>query len=279
MISAYKGAAEVEVEILMTRQLFGGSFLVLEGDDDSRFWRAHTSRDDCEIVIAGGKPSVIGGLTRLASRRFSGAVGIIDSDCDRLLGVSLTGPNTIYTDTHDMEGTLLRSRALEKVLAEYGDPAKIKRFEGRDGCSVRDALLMRAFPLGRLRWYSLLVGAALDFKQLHPIRFVDVATWSFDEDALLTAALRQGSLPAKDDLLAQLNSMPSGDLWDICQGHDMVDMLGLGLKRQLGNGNPGRDRIASSLRTGMERSELAATRVYGSLRTWERRNEPFRVLE
>ena len=277
MISECQSPGEVETEILMMRTLRRGSFLVVEGDSDSRFWSVRSSAD-CDIVIAGGKLHVVDGLTRLDARRFSGAVGIVDDDYDRLLGIPQPSPNLISTETRDLEGILLRSSALEKVLAEYGDPVKIEAFEARVGMSVREALLARAFPLGRLRWYSLRTGMHVAFEKLVPSRFIDVEQWSFDEAQLLTTALAQGVLPERDELVKQLNAMPEANLWDICQGHDMVDILGLGLESRLGNRNPGRDRTASTLRSGMEKAELSSTQLYARLCKWEDVNVPFRVL-
>ena len=54
-LAALKGPAEVEAEILMSRTAFDGAFLVVEGDDDSRFFRSRVDDLACEIVIAGGK--------------------------------------------------------------------------------------------------------------------------------------------------------------------------------------------------------------------------------
>ena len=60
MIAALKDAGEVVSEVLMTRLAHQGSFLLLEGPDDSRFWEPRVLEQRCEIVIGGCKRSGIG---------------------------------------------------------------------------------------------------------------------------------------------------------------------------------------------------------------------------
>jgi len=183
----------------MTRQAHKGSFLVLEGPDDSRFWGPHVPVGQCEIVVGGGKPAVVGAIHRLDRQSFQGAVGLVDDDCDRLQNRPPLSPNLVHTDVRDLEGVLLRSSAFLKVLAEYGDEAKIKRFEA-GGETIRDALLKRALPLGRLRWLSYKLGTDLNFKRLNPARFMDESTWTFNEQALLDAVDWQNELPLQPQL-------------------------------------------------------------------------------
>jgi len=277
VIPSLKGPGEVEAEILMTRQAFAGAFLVLEGPDDSRFWSSRLVANQCEIVIAGGKPAVVGGVGRLDARRFRGAVGVVDDDCDRLLGNASGSANLIRTDVRDLECILVRSGAFNKVLAEFGEPRKIARFvaSGRD---IRNVLVELALPLGRLRWYSYQAGVGVDFRKLIAQRFVDEASWTFDEDALLDAASAQPGVPVRASLVADLNALISADVWQVCHGHDLIDLLGLGLARVLGNKNPGRERIGSVLRSGLDNTELRGLQIHRDLRQWEVSNAPYRVL-
>ena len=144
----------IENEVIMHRQTHrGASCLLLEGEDDHRFWDRRVSQG-CELVIGDGKQNVEGAVRRLDTRRFSGALGIVDADFDRLQGRALPSPNLLATDAHDLECVLLRSPALDGVLAEYGDRAKIRRFEATQGGTVRDALLARGLIFGRLRWLA-----------------------------------------------------------------------------------------------------------------------------
>ena len=137
-------------EIRMHRMSHDGSFLIVEGKDDERFWtsRRHAS---CELVDGEGKQNVIGGIQRLDAASFAGVLGIVDSDYDPLNGVDVESESLLATDAHDLECLLCRSSALDKVLAEYGSRPKIERFENEAGADVRTGLLERALIFGRLR--------------------------------------------------------------------------------------------------------------------------------
>lgn len=279
MISSLKGPGEVEAEILMTRETFAGAFLILEGEDDSRFWKPRVSQSNCEIVIGGGKAAVVGGIKRLDARFFRGVVGLVDDDCDRLRGISHGSANIVHTDARDLEGVLLRSGALDKALSEFGDPGKISEFERADGKRVAQALLERALPLGTLRWYSYVTNVGIDFKSLHPARFINQATWSFDRIALIDAAIELGGLPPRATLESKLSELKAQDPWHACQGHDLVAILSIGLAQRLGNKNPGYERIAGVLRAGLEDAELQNLNIHAELRSWESANSPFRVTK
>jgi len=81
----------------MLRTAFSGSFLVVEGDDDSRFFSGRVARA-CEIVIAGGKPALEGCFAKLDAQRFRGALGVGDDDCESLNGKATPSPNIVITD-------------------------------------------------------------------------------------------------------------------------------------------------------------------------------------
>jgi hypothetical protein len=161
----------------MVATTHAGSFLVVEGDDDSKFWKPRTARGECDVVKAGGKRTAVEAGKRLDAIDFARVVGVVDNDCDRLRGIAPASRNLVHTDTRDLEGLLLRSSARDKVLAEYGNAQKMRRFETEFG-PVREALVARALLLGKLRGLSYNLGVALDFKRLHPHRLLDEQTWT-----------------------------------------------------------------------------------------------------
>lgn len=274
-----KEPGEIEAEILMTRQTHKGSFLLVEGDDDSRFWRMRVAEKICEVVLGGGKPNVVGAIGRLDNRRFRGALGIVDADFDPLENRPLSSVNLIATDTHDLEGLLLRSYALERLLVEYGNRRKIEKFEKDSGLKVREALLERGLVFGRLRWLALRQGWSLDFRQYPPERFIKPDTWTVNA-ADLVKEISQNvgiSIEAIDSLLKTLQYP---DPWRICQGHDLLAILRLGLQKVLGNlkSNKGVKDLAALLRTAFHKDDLANTRLHADIRVWEKSNRPYRIL-
>jgi hypothetical protein len=290
MFFTLREPGDVEAEIRMMRQVFEGSILVVEGDDDSRFWKSRTHRDRCDIVIAYGKPNILGSMPRLDREAFGGALGVVDSDFDAMDGASLPSPNIVATDHHDIETMLICSPALDKVLIELGSAKKIRAFEQCAGHSVREALLERALPLGRLRWLSSRERLGLQFRkrskdELRRIdygKFVKRSTWAMEPQAMVKVVLNFSSRHDLDDreLMDQMAALPGKhDPRQVCNGHDLIGILAIGLGGVLGSRKPSLEELERQLRLAHEWNHLTATTLYHEIRGWEARNPPYRVLE
>ncbi len=275
-LSSLKNAGELFAELKMSRTGFAGSFLLVEGDDDHRFWRRRVAANDCELVIGGGRLNVEGCIARVDEHDFRGALGIVDADFSGIDGAS-PSPNLIYTEHHDLEAMLLQSSALEAVLDEYGDAARIAAFEARAGHDVRTALLARGLVFGQLRWVSLRLRLGINFDKLPAARFVKPAGWRLDDADLHATAASLCGRPL-DDLRSQIAALPDAPSWMLCQGHDLLHILNIGLAQTLGHSYPGHDRIAMMLRQAFKPHELQATALHRDIRAWESRNPPYRVL-
>ena len=275
-LSKLKNAGELFAELKMSRTGFAGSFLLVEGEDDHRFWRRRVAANACELVIGGGKLNVEGCIERVDAQSFPGALGLVDADFSGIDGVSPSA-NLIYTEHHDLEATLLQSSVFEAVLDEYGDASRIAAFEARAGHDVRTALLARGLVFGRLRWLSQRQSLSIGFADLPIARFLEPAGWRLDETDLYTVAASLCGLTAAH-LKAQVDALPGAHPWMLCQGHDLLHILNIGLARTLGRAYPGHDRIAGMLRQAFKPHELHGCTLHRDLRGWEARNPPYRVL-
>jgi hypothetical protein len=273
---------QIEAEVLMHRQVHPGSFLIIEGPEDYRFWERRVARSpSCELVIGGGKSAVEEAVIRLDRRRFDGALGIVDDDLDRLFGRKLPSNNLLATDAHDLECLLLRSPALDGVLAEYADSARIQRFERSEGTTLRSALLARGLPFGRLRWLARRVAWTGAFDALRPSpRFIEERTWRVDQEALYDAAVAVGLCSSRAVLLDALAALPDSDPWSVCQGHDLIEILKFGLRRVLGDlkSSKGAADIAALLRQSFDQRDFEQSGLGPAIHCWEETNPPYLVL-
>src|SRR5882724_8334462 len=168
-MSMSKGPGEIVAETLMSRQADSrAAMIVLEGPDDSRFWRGRGLHVGCDVIIGSGKSSVIGAIGLLSARKIRGVLGVADDDFDTLEGTRSGIAGLLYYDCSDLEMMLLRSQALDRVIAELADPVRVQTIESTEGKSVRDALIERALPFGSLRWAALRSGWSIDFRRLSP---------------------------------------------------------------------------------------------------------------
>ena len=104
-----KTPGTLAAEIKMGRASHKGAFLIVESNDDIRFWTPTSRRHaNCELVDGEGKQNVIGGIQRIDAACFSGVLGIVDSDYDTLNGIGIESRNPLATDAHDLECLLCR---------------------------------------------------------------------------------------------------------------------------------------------------------------------------
>ena len=198
-------------------------------------------------------------------------LGVVDDDYDSLLGRRARGDNVVTTDAHDLECLLCRSRALDTVLVEYGSPGKIRRFEQEAGVDVRAGLLARASVFGRVRWAAELYGLDIVQSAIRVQRFVDRSTWKVDSAGLMKAVVRKGSADREQRIADRLDALPQADGWWVVQGHDVIELLRIGLMQVLGDmkASVGAGQIARVLRAAVSREELEGTQLGADIRTWE----------
>ena len=261
------------------RTVHPGAFLVVEGVSDVRFWstRRHPR---CELVDGEGKLNVVGSVRRLDGEGLEGVLGVVDDDYDSLMGVDPGVTNIIRTDAHDLECILCRSSALEKVLAEFGDATKIRRFVDMEGVDVRTGLLNRALVFGRLRLAAMRHNLRIDRAAIRVQRFVDIDTWMVDREGLIRAVVMDGSPDDENVLIRCIAQLPSADPWFVVQGHDMVQVLRRGLMSALGDvqASVGPEQISQVLRSALFPNDLQATMLWADIRMWETANDAYPVL-
>jgi hypothetical protein len=74
---------------------------------------------------------------------------------------------------------------------------------------------------------------------------------------------------------------PTHDPWQLCNGHDLVEVLSIGLRRAIGSQSAAAVRVEEierALRLAYESVDFAASALYRTIREWEQRNHPFRIL-
>jgi hypothetical protein len=280
-ISAY----DIANEIRMKRTQHAGAFLIVEGATDARIFKAFTDIQACQVIVAHNKDKAIQVLNILEKENFTGLLAIVDADFGVLEGITLSSSNLFLTDTHDIETTIIRSPALEKVLAEYGSESKLNNFTRKLGKDIRLIILESGLPVGYLRWASLKNHLALRFEDLPFSSFVDSNTLAVDINKLIRTLKNHSQKPflKEKDVREQVQNLKddSHDSWHVCCGHDLICILSIGLRKAIGSNNATEVRpevIEKSLRLAYEISHFYMTQLYQSIRAWEQNNRPFKVL-
>lgn len=273
-------------QIRLRRSIYQGTFLLVEGRSDKTFYERFVDSSSCQLVTTSGKPSsklrAISILEILEESNFKGVLAIVDADFDHLSTQQYQNSNLLYTDTHDLETMIIKSPAFDKVIAEFCSEDKICKFNQ----DIRIVILESSVLIGYLLWISQCDKLNLTFEGIRFSRFVDKKTLKIDELKLVQEVKKKSqAFSLKDeDLQQRLIRQKSNDYnpWQVCCGHDLVEILSLGLRETIGS-NKASDvnpvNLERSLRLAYEEIYFQETQLYSLIRIWESNNEPFRVLQ
>ncbi|MBD2312831.1 DUF4435 domain-containing protein [Desertifilum sp. FACHB-1129] len=269
--------------IRLRRSTFSGTFLLVEGSSDKIFYERFVDKTECTVITNSipGKQRVIEVLLILENSKFQGILAIVDADFDHLETPLHIDLNLIRTDTHDLETMLLQSPALDKVLAEFGSEEKIAKF-GRD---IREALLEAGMLIGYLLWISQLDKLNLTFNGIVFSRFINEQTLQIDEAKFIQEVKNKSQAPSlnNEDLQQRIANQrsKSHNPWQVCCGHDLVEILSLGLRKAIGSAKPSDVEpysLERNLRLAYEESYFCTMQICSYVRLWEKSNQPFKVL-
>jgi len=268
-LTASKTPGIIVAEIRMMSAPFKGVHLLVEGDDDSRFWKVRVASGSVTIVNCEGKPNLLGASALVQRLGLSSVAGIYDPDFERFFGVTHHPNILVPTDCNDLELTLIASQALDTLLHEYGDPGLIADFEQSHGTTVAKHLEITSRQFGQLRYLSGALGHQVDFDRLSPYRFMNQSSWTLDRTSLIAAyANLAGINPPKVDVLI-LEHCPVAADWCLSQGHDTVRVLAQGLRRRIGRKQMSEQDVARVLRIAFSLELLQQSVMYQSLRSFE----------
>jgi hypothetical protein len=269
--------------VRMMRTLHSGAIIIVEGDTDLRVYQRFVDEKRCRLVPGNGRPNTIGSLSILENAHLKGILAIIDADFWKLDGVKPSSSNLVLTDTHDLETMILSSNALDKVLSEFGSTAKI----GRLGKPVRTLLLEAASPIGFFRWLSSPTkdNLFLRFKGLNFDGFLNKRTLEVDLHKLIkqVEANTPGCIIDLGGTTVNIQKLKAmgHDLWQVCSGHDMTEILTMGLRSLFGNARAAAistEVVDGVLRISYEHSYFRCTQLHTSIKSWEEANQDYKIL-
>ncbi|MFM4941943.1 DUF4435 domain-containing protein [Aeromonas bivalvium] len=259
-------------ELKMMQASHNRYFWLVEGPSDNKFFSLR-KYDDVELIISGGKRNIIKAIEQIQSDPlYKKTIGIVDSDADWLLKIN-HHKNIITTDPRDIEGILLRSKSLDKVLVEYGDKEKINSFQQREKISVREFIHETSTFFGKIRAVNDL-SRNVCLKKLKPQIFIDEKYWSYDYKAVLDFCVHKMNIcPSVEELILNINNLPNPAPWHYVRGHDAINILVGGFIKEIGSVCIDEAKLQAALRIGLEDDEYKSTNLYKNILTWREYNK------
>lgn len=279
----YLNPDSIANEIRMSRSQYRGAFLLVEGTTDALLFERLTS-DKCQVRSSNGKDNAIKVIEILEKSNFNGVLAIVDADFWNIDNVNSPSSNILTTDGHDLETMMIFSSALDKVVAELGRIDKLKSFDKH----IRDLLIEFALPIGLLRLHSApnRRNLHLNFKKIDYCNFFDFEKKNFNIKRLVSEIVLNSKISSLDadclcsEILVKLSQI-SSDVKDVCNGHDLIEILNCGLTKVFGNfrsKNLEPHLLRSILRMAYDKDCFSSSNLYKAVKKWEISNQGFTIL-
>ncbi len=250
-------------------------FILVEGDTDKRLFKKIFDTSKVSIEITFGKQNLVEVTDLLHQNKLGREVSffaIKDSDFDRINQKSEI-KNLYLTDFSDVETMILSSPVLDSILSELGQEGKL------ENKNVLQILLNEAKLLGSLKLINERKGLNLKFTELNFSKFIDKSSLKIDIDKMIKTVFdnsKRQDLKVEDFKL-KINQILSQnhDLLQLCNRHDLVELLSISLTKLLGS-NKQQDvkveTLESSLRISYRLEDFKLTKLYASIIEWEKQN-------
>jgi hypothetical protein len=275
----------IAVTIRMLRETFSGSFLLVEGDVDARFFKRFVDNLACHVHVCFCRASVIRVVSLLDEGGFIGHLGIIDKDFADIFGEHLDGDNLIYTDENDIELTIFQSDVFERVLHEYCNEGRVAALEAAQAQPIREILLQNGSKLGAIRYLSRARAWHLVFSEM-TLRYTPDRSISIDVDRQIEH-LRGRSHGTSMPILEQVRAAVD-EVYNTHQGRlltcgpDICEILSKAIHDVCGRAHVALSRggiaLGEVFRAAFSRENFAATQLCAQIREWESMRPGFRIL-
>ncbi|MEO8496327.1 MAG: DUF4435 domain-containing protein [Planctomycetota bacterium] len=289
----YIDSDDLASDVRMTRSLDFRAVVIVEGDIDARFFERFVDHESCYVLAAHDRSRALGVLRVLNASHFSGVLTIVDADFGRITGTLETDANLLFCDGHDLEIMLIRSQALERVVAEHASADKLSSYLAACKPVVLATFLAQAcLPLGAFILISLQQNLGLTFEDLPFKEFVDQKSLAIDLPKLIRTVMNKSSRhdpqlarQLDQEITAQMNKV--AEIWDMARGHDCIELLSFALRSAIGTKkSKTADRtplpfnsqvLERELRLCFSEMDFAATMLFRGISTWESANSDHRV--
>lgn len=277
-ITAYRVANAIKMDTS-----FKGFHLIVEGYKDVKLFGKYIDKTNVRINVAFGFENAILVLKDLDAENFTNRIAVLDSDFNKITGITYDIDGLFFTDYHDIEVMILLSKALEDILYFYCSEDRVKSLEGSKNKTVREILFELGAEIGYLKLANKLYNLGLIFKpsdsngnQVKYREFIDENTLDYKGKAKMIETLvnysRNKTSNLKSvELINEKFTLVSSEKYEITHlvnGHDLANILFLILKKTLKSSNnmlTDYNSIESSLVLAYDYEDFKKTNLYNHI--------------
>ncbi len=234
---------EIAVEVHMLREIWNGPVMLVEGSTDAKLFSAFYPYEMVRIIPSFGWEGVLEAIDILCKEGVKGIIGIIDQDFRSILEELPDNPNVFITDSHDLETMMIESGAFARVFNEKGSTKKIANWpDGIEGIKIQTYSVAK--NIAALRFFNAKNGLLFSFKKMNYKKFVDEHKIQFKAKAFIqhlsrkwpsNASLSIEILTEAIRISLEIDAFTDSSVF--CCGHDVTEILALGLRSAWGTHN------------------------------------------
>jgi len=263
---------EIVTEITMSFDQL--PWLIIEGISDNKFFVTKNLPNNPKPVVAKGWENVVGVIAKVIEENITATVfGFIDRDYRLELGVDIDVERIVVSDFRDLEISMFESDSLHRILVELGSENKLPAIgDGIDLDLIKRKIYSVSSIMGKLRFYSLKNNLRISFRKLNFVKFVDPNTLDINYEMLLQQinSINESEISMEHIEKSFEEKLPEKliDCKYICSGHDVIEILGISLKKLWGTNNSkdvSRKILEKHLRIGYSNDEFERTEMFNKL--------------
>ena len=254
--------------------------VIVEAKSDELFFKKFFDKST-ELFSVDGSDNVIKVLEKTEKNNLSFVIGIIDADFNRIINKQFPLINIFMTDGHDIEMMKINSDAWEEIITFHTEKGKLEKFENKHK-GFLEYLFQLARQIANIRFLNYDKKLSLTFKSLHKnvysfidyLKFFDKDDLSFDETKMIgvieNKSQKQNFFKNNPDLKNELLeiSQKEYNLYDFCNGHDLMNILALSLKKVINNKNISGHELEEHFTIAYRLIDFQKTELYSSLKNW-----------
>ena len=272
----------IDIETIATEAVLArgsGVALLTEGSIDTQLYEEFLDGDtDVTVIACWTKDNAVGAVGLLEAAGDVRVLAIVDADFGHLTKRLPDSENVFVTDEHDVEMMMVKTEAFYRVVRQLGSRPKIEEFPG----DLRELILERAKSVGCFRYYSDINGLGLRFTDLRYNKFVSRKDLEFTLRRMVEIVLSRSQAKGLRvaDIHEALNDLSGTDLdtYQVCCGHDVLEILGIALRKVIGNRKvleTKEESLGQRLCLAYRLEDYKRTRLYSQVSTWsENRGYP-----
>lgn len=232
----YLDGNDIAVTARMMRTIYKGAIIIVEGGSDSLVYSSFVDKSHVQFIVANGKKNAIDALAILEKDKFEGILAIVDSDFWNLEKTSIVSSNILITDTHDLETMILRSECFDRIEREFVDSTEARKLSK----PIKNLLLENCLPIGYFRWINSPEknDLHLNFSDLDFDNFIEIKNFTINVNKLIEEVMEKSNDYSLDKSYIKSSisnlEMNGHDPWQVCSGHDIIQLLSIGLNRSFG---------------------------------------------